>query len=216
MSEAVSIERDGPDEARAALERCVGRGGVAIFPADTVYGLACDPLDPAAARRIDELKGRARGKPSAVMFFAPLAMRELIGGLGPRTRHALAALLPGSVTLVVANPDGRYPLACGENTRGLGLRLIGGPLAGARCAVLQTSANLSGDPPPRALTDVDEGLRSAVDLEIDAGELPGTASTVLDLSEIDSGGGWRVLREGHVPVADVERALGPWRRSPPG
>ena len=48
MSEAVSIERDGADEARAALERCVGRGGVALFPADTVYGLACDPLDAAA------------------------------------------------------------------------------------------------------------------------------------------------------------------------
>jgi L-threonylcarbamoyladenylate synthase len=208
MSEAVSVERDGPDEARAGLERCVGRGGVALFPADTVYGLACDPLDAAAARRIDELKGRAHGKPSAVMFFAPLAMRELIGELGPRTRLALAALLPGPVTVVVANPHGRYPLACGDSAQGLGLRLIGGPLAGARCAVLQTSANLTGEPPPRALADVDEGLRSAVDLEIDAGELPGTASTVLDLSEIDSGGGWMVLREGQVPVADVERALG--------
>jgi L-threonylcarbamoyladenylate synthase len=209
MSETVSIERDGPGEARAALERCVAAGGVAIFPADTVYGLACDPLDAAAARRVDELKGRAPGKPSAVMFFAPLAMRELIGELGPRTRQAFAALLPGSVTLVVANPRRHYPIACGASVGPLGLRLIGGPLAGARCAVLQTSANLTGEPPRRALADVDESLRSAVDLEIDAGELPGTASTVLDLSELDYGGGWRVLRDGQVPVAEVERVLGP-------
>jgi L-threonylcarbamoyladenylate synthase len=208
MSEAVSIERDGADAAREALERCIGAGGVALFPADTVYGLACDPLDAAAARRIDALKGREPGKPSAVMFFAPLAMRELIGELGPRTRHALAALLPGPVTLVVANPNCHYPLACGASVGPLGLRLIDGPLAGARCAVLQTSANLAGEPPPRSLADVDERLRSGADLVIDAGEVPGTASTVLDLSEIDSGGEWRVLREGQLPVPEIERALG--------
>jgi L-threonylcarbamoyladenylate synthase len=208
MSEAVSIERDGADTAREALERCIGAGGVALFPADTVYGLACDPLDASAVRRIDELKGREPGKPSAVMFFAPLAMRELIGELGPRTRHALTALLPGPVTLVVANPNCHYPLACGASVGPLGLRLIDGPLAGARCAVFQTSANLTGEPPPRTLADVDERLRSNADLVIDAGELPGTASTVLDLSEIDSGGGWRVLREGELPVPEIERALG--------
>ena len=75
--------------------------------------------------------------------------------------------------------------------------------------MLQTSANVTGEPPPRALADVDEILRAGVDLEIDAGELPGTASTVIDLSEIDAGGGWTVLREGQVPAPDVERALGP-------
>ena len=46
MTEIVSIERDGPDAARSALERCVGQGGVVIFPADTISGLACDPLNP--------------------------------------------------------------------------------------------------------------------------------------------------------------------------
>jgi L-threonylcarbamoyladenylate synthase len=208
VSETVSIERDGAQAARAALERCVAGGGVAIFPADTVYGLSCDPLDDAAAERVNELKGRPPGKPSAVMFFTPLTMREFIGELGPRTRRALAALLPGPVTLVVANPNCHYPLACGTAETRLGLRLIEGPLAGARCAVLQTSANSAGEPPPRALEMVDQRLRTAVDLEIDGGELPGTASTVLDLSELDSKGEWRVLRDGGLAIAEVERALG--------
>jgi L-threonylcarbamoyladenylate synthase len=209
MTETVSVERDGADAARAALEKCVGSGGVAIFPADTVYGLACDPLDPAAVRRIHELKGRGAGKPSAVMFFTTLAMRELIGGLGPRTRQALAAFLPGPVTLVVANPDRRYPLAGGDDPDRLGLRLIEGPLAGARCAVFQTSANLAGEPAPRALEDVDDGLLAGVELAIDGGELPGTASTVLDVSNLDVSGEWIVLRQGELPLADVERVLGP-------
>ena len=54
--------------------------------------------------RIHRLKGRDDGKPSAVMYFSPLAMRELVAGLGPRTAAAVSALLPGPVTLVVANP----------------------------------------------------------------------------------------------------------------
>src|SRR5262245_53368363 len=112
MTEIVSIERDGPDAARSGLERTVGEGGVAIFPADTLYGLACDPLNVEAVDRIHEIKGRDEGKPSAVMYFSPLAMRELVAGLGSRTREVVGALLPGPVTLVVANAEHRYPLAC--------------------------------------------------------------------------------------------------------
>ena len=66
----VSIERDGAASARRSLERCVEEGGVALFPADTLYGLACDPSDAAATDRIHELKGREEGKSSAVMFFS--------------------------------------------------------------------------------------------------------------------------------------------------
>ena len=102
----VSIERDGAASAREALERCIAAGGVAVFPADTLYGLACDPPTPAAVDRIHALKGRDEGKPSAVMFFAPLAMRELLAALGPRTREAIGALLPGP-----GDPGRRQPRA---------------------------------------------------------------------------------------------------------
>src|SRR3954468_20891678 len=130
MSNVVSIERDGPDAARTALERCVGAGGVAIFPADTLYGLACDPLNAEAVQRIHSIKGRDEGRPSAVMYFSPLAMRELVAGLGPRSRQAVSELLPGPVTLVLPNPDRPYPLASPDTPETLGVRLISGPLAG--------------------------------------------------------------------------------------
>jgi L-threonylcarbamoyladenylate synthase len=207
MSEVASIDRDGADAARAALERCVGEGGVAIFPADTLYGLACDPLDAAAVKRIDEIKGRDEGKSSAVMYFSPLAMRELISGLGSRTRDAIGALLPGPVTLVVANPQRRFPLACRANPERLGIRLIEGPLAGVMTPILQTSANRSGVTPPTRFGEIDEGILGAVDLAIDAGELIGAPSTVVNVSGIDSGDGWSILREGALPVADIERRL---------
>jgi L-threonylcarbamoyladenylate synthase len=199
----VSIERGGAPRARAALERCVRDGGVALFPADTLYGLACDPLSAGALERIARLKGREARKPSAVLYFSPLAMRELVAGLGPRTREAIGALLPGALTLVIANPERRYPLACGDDPRRLGVRLIAGPLAGASCPVLQTSANRSGEPAPARFGDVERELAAAVDLTIDAGELAGDPSTVVDLSGIDAGEPWEMLREGAVSASEL-------------
>jgi L-threonylcarbamoyladenylate synthase len=213
VTDFFSIERDGSDAARAAFERSVGGGGVAIFPADTLYGLACDPLNAIAVERIRAIKGREQGKPSAVMYFSPLALRELVSGLGPRTREAVAALLPGPVTLVVTNPERRYPLASGDRPESLGVRLIEGPLAGAMTPVFQTSANLVGQPPPTRFADVDPSMLEAVDLAVDGGELLGAASTVVDLTELDERGAWTILREGALPRAQVEGGLEPIARA---
>lgn len=202
-TEIVSLERDGPEAARTALERCVAAGGVAVFPADGLYGLACDPLDADAIARIHALKGRDDGKPSAVMYFSPLAMRELVAGLGPRTAAAVSALLPGPVTLVVANPERRYPLACREDPERLGVRLLAGPLGGAMCPVFQTSANFSGEPAPGRFEDVPEAIVAGADLAIDGGALTGLPSTVVDIAGIDVTGEWRVLREGGLSAGDL-------------
>jgi len=203
----VSIGRDGAAAARDGLDRCVADGGVVLFPADTLYGLACDPSNRAAVERIHALKGREEGKPSAVMFFTPLAMREILSTLGPRTREALGALLPGPVTAVVANPERRYPLACREDPGRLGLRLIAGPLAGARQAIFQTSANRSGEPAPSRFEDVDAEILAGVDLAIDGGELGGEPSTVVDLTALDEQGTWGVVREGALGSDELASRL---------
>ena len=208
MTPRVSIADDGAGRAREELERCVAEGGVAIFPADTLYGLGCDPSNEAAIERIHSLKGRDEGKPSAVMFFAPLAMRELLSTLGPRTRDALGALLPGAVTLVVHNPQRRYPLACRDHPERLGIRLIEGALRGAGCAVFQTSANRSGAPAPSRFGEIDTEILGRGDLAIDGGELGGEPSTVVDLTAFDSDGSWGVLREGAVSTDRIAASLG--------
>lgn len=207
MTEVVSIERGGAEAARAALERCIGGGGVAVFPADGLYGLACDPLDAAAVERIHRLKGRDEGKPAAVMYLSPLAMRELVAGLGPRAREAVGALLPGPVTLVVADPERRYPLACREDPERLGIRLIAGPLAGVMRPLFQTSANRNGEPPPASFEDVPAEIVAGADLAIDGGALGGKPSAVVDLSRYDETGEWTVLREGAMSVDELAAAL---------
>jgi L-threonylcarbamoyladenylate synthase len=191
----------------AAFEACISGGGVAVFPADTVYGLACDPDDAAAVERLYALKGRAPDKPAAVMFFDLEPLRAATPWLGSRTRAAFDALLPGGVTLLVPNPEHRFPLACGPDPDTLGLRVPAAtPLRGARVAVLQSSANHAGGQDPRRPEDVPQDIRERADLVLDAGELPGVASTVVDLRRYEDGE-WSVLREGAVPRTELAAAL---------
>jgi L-threonylcarbamoyladenylate synthase len=194
------------------FERCISVGGVAIFPADTVYGLATEPDSREGVERLYRLKGRAPDKPAAVMFFQLEAALAALPELGERTRGALERLLPGALTLVLPNPSGRYPLASGPDPERLGVRvpLLEGalaPLAAVGWPVLQSSANRAGGADARRVADIDERVRAGVDLVLDAGELPGTPSTVVDLTGYERGGEWRLLRDGAVPPGDVEARL---------
>jgi L-threonylcarbamoyladenylate synthase len=208
VAEVVSIERDGAPAVRSALERCLGEGGVAIYPADGLYGIAADPLDPGPIERIHRLKGRDDGKPSAVLYFSPLAMREIVAGLGPRAGEAVGRLLPGPVTLVLDNPQHRYPLACREDPARLGVRLLDGPLAGVMHPMFQTSANLSGEQAPSRFEDLPESVVAGSDLAIDGGVLTGFPSTVVDIASIDLDGSWSILRQGALPAERVEALFG--------
>ena len=76
-----------------------------------------------------------------------------------------------------------------------------------RWPVLQSSANLAGGPDARRLDDVPESIRAGADLLLDAGELPGTPSTVIDLRGYEVDGSWRIVRPGAVDADEVAAAL---------
>jgi L-threonylcarbamoyladenylate synthase len=214
----------GPEDA-VRLQECVTSGGVAVFPSDTVYGVCCDPENGAAARRLYELKGRPALRPAAVMFFALEAALAALSELTQAERVALRALLPGPVTLLLPNRGGRFAPACAplpagdtQDMRGgqlatLGLRVPRLPdaikaLGAVATPVLQSSANISGEPDARRLRDVPRRLREGADLVLDGGELPGTPSTVIDLRGYERSGEWSVRREGALPASTVARLLG--------
>jgi L-threonylcarbamoyladenylate synthase len=199
----------------ARLSRCVQGGGVAVFPTDTVYGVGCDPDNEQAVRRLYELKGRPAGRPAAVMFFDRERALAALPELRAAERAAIEALLPGPVTLLLPNRGDRFPLACGpaaggEGSLGLRVPLLTGGLAaleGVSGPMMQSSANLSGGAEPRRLSDVPRGLREGAEVVLDGGELPGVASTVLDLRDYQRTGRWSVVRAGALAVDLLERAL---------
>jgi L-threonylcarbamoyladenylate synthase len=196
----------------ARLEECVTAGGVAVFPSDTVYGVCCDPDSEAAAERLYALKGRPSARACAVMYFSLDAALDGLGDLHDSERRALKALLPGPVTVLLANRAHRFAAACRVDPDTLGLRVpsLEGrleALGAVGVPVMQSSANLSGEPDARILADVPARLRDGADLVIDGGELGGTPSTVVDLRELVGEGRWHVLREGALSNEAVERAL---------
>jgi L-threonylcarbamoyladenylate synthase len=199
-------------EQAATFERCMTVGGIAVFGADTVYGLACDVSSPDAVERLYAIKGRRPDKPAAVMFFSLELALAALPELGPRTTTALEGLLPGAVTLLLPNPSRRFPLACGPDQETVGLRVpalapSAAALAAVRWPVLQSSANPAGGAEARRLQDIPAPIRAAADLLLDAGELEGTASTVIDLRRFEDDGAWDVIREGAVASSCVAATL---------
>lgn len=198
--------------AAARLAACVAGGGVVVFPTDTVYGIGCAPNDATAVERLYALKGRRPDKPAAVMFFSLSAALSALSELPAATRELLGRLLPGAVTALLPNPRARFGLACRPTPAVLGLRVPSLPpplsaLAALPTPLLQSSANLSGRPDACHLDDVPTELRKGADLALDGGALPGTPSTVLDLTSWARDGSWRIVRQGAVGADVVTRAV---------
>ena len=178
--------------------RAVDAGELVVIPTDTVYGLACRPDREEAVGWLSALKRRSPEQPIALVASRADDLLELIPEL---PAHRLFA---GPFTLVVPNPAHRLPWVAGARPETIGVRIpeLAGPGAEmlARVGVVAaTSANLHGGPDPRRLSDVPPAILDGVAAALDAGELPGTPSTVLDLT----GPQPRVLREGAVSAAEA-------------
>jgi L-threonylcarbamoyladenylate synthase len=174
-------------------------GRPVLLATDTVYGLAGNPEREEWAYAALGLKGRSDGKPTALLGGSVESLLDRIPELSA-TEPVLRALLPGPFTLVVPNPAERYPWLAGVRPDAIGVRVPLLPEPSRQVlaevgAVLATSANEAGGRDPATLEEVPERVRRACAAEIDAGRLPGTPSTVLDLTGEEP----RVLREGAVP-----------------
>lgn len=197
-----------PDQIRA-LTSVTASGGLVVFPAETVYGLATDPDDADAVRRMAQLKRRDPAKPSSVLFWSVDDALEALEGAADPVLRAIMRLLPGPIGLIVPNPGRRFAPACGEDPTTLGIRV---PRLATRVdapPIVQTSANVAGGPDPKTLTAVPDEVRAGADLVLDAGERPGRPSTIVDLRGVTAATpeGWRVVREGPVTAEAVAAAL---------
>ena len=173
----------------------IGAGRPVVLPTDTVYGLCTTPLAPESLSR---LKGRAADQPIALLASEVDILLELVPEL-PET--IVRSLLPGRLTLIFPDPEGRFPLLSPLGTIGVRVPELGGAarrIVTRAGAVAATSANLHGGPDPKRLDEVPDEIREQSVL-VDGGELPGTPSTVVDLT----GPHPKILREGAVPPAEV-------------
>ncbi len=199
------------DEVRQAID-ALRAGKPVLLPTDTVYGLCASPYSPEPVRRLYTLKGRDESQPIALLAGSHEMLFECVPELRGRPGVIARALLPGPYTLVFPNPARRYRWLTGNRPDAIGVRVPELPAAALRVvdaigAVAATSANATAAPAAAALDEVPEAIRAAC-AAVDAGRLPGTASTVIDFTAPDP----VVIRKGLAPAADaiarVRAALG--------
>jgi L-threonylcarbamoyladenylate synthase len=188
------------DQAVEAIEA----GEPVVLPTDTVYGLC---TRPDAAATLTRLKGRDEKQPIALLAADVETLLDRVPELRDKAT-LIRALLPGRLTLILPNPAHRYDWLTGERHDAIGVRVP--ELEGAAReivervgAVAATSANLHGGPDPSRLEGVPPEIRNAAIL-VDGGDLPGIASTVVDLT----GDKPEILREGAESAADVLTRIG--------
>jgi L-threonylcarbamoyladenylate synthase len=199
------------DDAVAAVRA----GQLVLVPTDGVYGLCASPLTEAPIGRLYALKGRGADRPAAILAASLAALRQCLPDLSARDERLVRALVPGPYTLVVANPGRRFPWLSGAHPETIGVRVAVLPaqsqaLLDAVSVLAATSANLPGGPDPGRLDEVPEAIRSGCAAELDAGDLPGRPSTVIDLTGQEP----RVLREGAGPVPEALARLAEAARVP--
>jgi L-threonylcarbamoyladenylate synthase len=179
-----------------------------ILPTDTVYGLCADAYREAPVRRLCRLKRRPDEMALALLASDLEVILDAVPELRGRAAVLARALLPGPFTLILPNPGRRFRWLSGADPESIGIRVPELPDESRAVldrfgAVAATSANLHGGRDPARAGDVPEEIWSAAGALVDAGELPGTPSTVVDLR----GPQPRVLREGAVPAADALAAI---------
>ena len=183
-----------PSDAEIAeIAALLKRGGVALLPTDTIYGLHAVATDAGAVGRIVAMKGRDADKPLVVLGASRDALEAAGALFSPGTAAALAEIWPGPLTAIVPL---KAPIAASRGASSLGVRVpavawlialltMTGPLA-------STSANRSGEPPVSEPSELSPEMQTSVDGIVDAGRLPGEASTIVDLTGVEP----RLLRAG--------------------
>lgn len=201
--------RGEPDRDLADVAAHVRSGGTVAYPTETVYGVGGTP-DAVGVAAVQQAKGRSEDKPLIVLVPSPIEAERLVWTDEAR---ALAEIFwPGSLTLVLRDPDGVFPPGIRSQAGAVGVRVSPHPLVSRLLDVLgtpltSTSLNAPGEPPARSGDEAVEALTkldSSGTWLLDVGTLPPSApSTVVDCTGDEP----VVLREGSVPVGRLRCAL---------
>lgn len=192
-------------EAAAGIIRS---GGLVVFPTRSLYGLAADARNPWAVARVFEAKRRRADKPLSILIPHLDMLSELVSGVPDPARRVMDRFWPGGITLIFYAAPGLEP-NLGGNRHTIGIRLPAHPVASALARatgtiITATSANVSGQPGIRRISDISQSVADAAGLVLDAGELEaGPGSTVLDTT-LDPP---KILREGTISRRRLKTVL---------
>lgn len=206
------IDKDHPiHEHMAEAGKIILTRGIVIFPAQCLYGLAANALDPKAVQKVFEIKQRPKNNPILVLIQDKKGLEALVKKIPSQAETLMDRFWPGNLTLVFEAAGHVSPLLT-ANTGKIGIRIPGHPIARALVQQVQgpitgTSANLSGQPGCCLVSQLPRTLVQAADLILDAGRLKGgKGSTIVDVTTEPIS----ILRQGIITEKQINSALSPY------
>jgi len=209
---------DDLDRELTPAVRTLLRGGIIVYPTETLYGLGAFPFSRIAVDQVHALKQRERGKPLPLIADRPEAVRKITRAWPEAAERLAAAFWPGPLSLILDAAE-ELPAAITAGTGQIAVRVSSHPIARDLAArlgglIVSTSANLSGEAPCRDPKRLTPALLAGIDGLVDGGILPERPPSTL--VRIDPGTGTgriTVVRPGAVTITAIERVLGPMARS---
>ncbi len=184
------------------------KGGVIVYPTETLYGIGADARNSAAVRKVIAAKRRQDARPILVLADS-IEMVQMLTAEIPQAAFALMKRFwPGPLTIVFKAAAG-IPEEIAQGSGTIGIRIPDNTfcielLKMCACPITSTSANVSGEPAPRTVADIRRALGEGIDLYIDAGMLPESKpSTVISIVEDPP----KLIREGVISFEDVQTVL---------
>ena len=200
-TEIIELHPQFPDPKKIAwCANVIRKGGLVVFPTETVYGVGANLANDAAMRRLREAKKRAPDKPFSIL----IPQIGLISNYTPATDPALYKLIdtywPGPLTVVVPGKQDGQTIGVRMPDHPIALRLV----QDAQCTIAAPSANFEGNPAPTTCQEALRDMNGLVDVAIDGGAAKlGIGSSVVDLAH----GSPQVLRDGVITQEDVDRVV---------
>lgn len=199
MSNVLGIDPSQPSvKLIEEVVEVIKRGGVVIYPTETLYGIGANPFCPEAVQRVYDMKGRDEDKPIPFLIKDLKMLTALVEEVPPMGRDLITRYWPGPLTLIFRANDGLpYPLK--GNDGKIGLRISSHPIAKMILETMDTpltstSANPSGTGDLTDTQTIYQCFGHQVDLIIDGGQVTGLGSTVVDLTQIPP----KIVREGMI------------------
>lgn len=205
----IKINPENPEETHIGIvARIIKKGGVIVFPTDTVYGLGANIFNKVAVNRIFSIKGRDFQKPLLVNIAKKNDLYKLVMEVNEDANVLVDNFWPGPLTLIFKRNNIVPEWVCGNKDK-IALRIPNHPVAlkiikSAGVPITSTSANISGGPEIDDIVSLDEKVRLKVDCIVDAGKTPSSLSTILDLTSSP----YRLARKGKVSKFRIEKILG--------
>lgn len=190
------------------LKKTLLTGGIAVFPTDTVFGLGCRHDSERAVGRVYEIKRRELNQPLPLLLADPEILEQFAQNLPEQAKALISRFWPGSLTIVVeVKPNCVLPIFLNERRRASfrvpNHDILRGVIRSVGLPIVGTSANIHGQPPPKASAQLDGSLTNLVDYVFEGSPGLGIESTVVEVGPE----GVTIIREAGVRKFEIEQAL---------